>query len=152
VVFAAAPCPEEIHAHLSPFSAPPESSHPPLGNWSVIVSAILLPTVGQGTSFGDALAVMLSSSSGEVRSVLTLADSGISDPNRNASGRLVDASGAALANATVAVQYAPINGAFAQYSALWCGAYQRGASYPGVPRERRLSGHLAGILVRVSCN
>src|SRR5207249_3883067 len=37
---AAAPCPEEIQAHLSPFSAPLESSHPPFGNWSVIVSAI----------------------------------------------------------------------------------------------------------------
>src|SRR5207244_7512073 len=34
---AAAPCPEEIQAHLSPFSAPLESSHPPFGNWSVIV-------------------------------------------------------------------------------------------------------------------
>src|SRR5215472_17485538 len=40
---AAAPCPEEIQAHLSPFSAPPESSHPPFGNWSVIVSAISCP-------------------------------------------------------------------------------------------------------------
>src|SRR5215469_10266609 len=35
-----APCPEEIHTHLSPFSAPLESSQPPFGNWSVIVSAI----------------------------------------------------------------------------------------------------------------
>ena len=40
VTSAAAPCPEEIQAHLSPFSAPLESSHPPFGNWSVIVSAI----------------------------------------------------------------------------------------------------------------
>ena len=40
VMSAAAPCPEEIQAHLSPFSAPLESSQPPLGNWSVIVSAI----------------------------------------------------------------------------------------------------------------
>src|SRR6266436_3356153 len=40
VMSAAAPCPEEIQAHLSPFSAPPESSQPPFGNWSVIVSAI----------------------------------------------------------------------------------------------------------------
>src|SRR5579864_141172 len=43
VMSAAAPCPEEIHAHLSPFSAPPESSQPPFGNWSVIVSAISWP-------------------------------------------------------------------------------------------------------------
>src|SRR5215469_10334768 len=40
VTSAAAPCPEEIQAHLSPFSAPLESSQPPFGNWSVIVSAI----------------------------------------------------------------------------------------------------------------
>ena len=43
VTSAAAPWPEEIHAHLSPFSAPLESSQPPLGNWSVIVSAISCP-------------------------------------------------------------------------------------------------------------
>src|SRR5215469_6185139 len=43
VTSAAAPCPEEIQAHLSPFSAPLESSHPPFGNWSVIVSAISWP-------------------------------------------------------------------------------------------------------------
>src|SRR5215469_5180812 len=40
VMSAAAPSPEEIQAHLSPFSAPLESSQPVLGNWSVIVSAI----------------------------------------------------------------------------------------------------------------
>ena len=40
---AAAPCPEEIQAHLSPFSAPLESSQPLLGNWSVMVSAISCP-------------------------------------------------------------------------------------------------------------
>src|SRR5215469_6057967 len=38
VTAADAPCPEEIHAHLSPFSPPLESSQPPFGNWSVIVS------------------------------------------------------------------------------------------------------------------
>src|SRR5215471_11231362 len=40
---AAAPCPEEIQAHLSPISAPLESSQPLLGNWSVILSAISSP-------------------------------------------------------------------------------------------------------------
>src|SRR5215469_16044656 len=43
VTSADAPCPEEIHAHLSPFSPPLESSQPPFGNWSVIVSAISCP-------------------------------------------------------------------------------------------------------------
>src|SRR5690348_5961791 len=37
LISAEAPWPEEIQAHLSPFSAPLESSQPPLGNWSVIV-------------------------------------------------------------------------------------------------------------------
>jgi hypothetical protein len=58
---------------------------------------------------------MLSSQPGQVRSVLTLSDSGISDPNRKASGKLVDASGAPLGNAIVTVQYAPIKGTYAQY-------------------------------------
>jgi hypothetical protein len=40
VMSAAAPCPEEIQPHLSPISAPLESSQPVFGNWSVIVSAI----------------------------------------------------------------------------------------------------------------
>ena len=37
---AEAPWPEEIQAHLSAFSAPAESSQPPLRNWSVMVSPI----------------------------------------------------------------------------------------------------------------
>src|SRR5216684_3844213 len=43
LISAEAPWPEEIQAHLSPFPAPPESSQPPWGNWSVIVSAISCP-------------------------------------------------------------------------------------------------------------
>jgi len=43
-MFWAAPCPLEIQAHLSPFSAPVESVHPPAGNWSVIVSAYSCPS------------------------------------------------------------------------------------------------------------
>ena len=38
-----APWPEVIQAHLSPFSAPEESTHPPAGNWSVMVSAYSWP-------------------------------------------------------------------------------------------------------------
>jgi hypothetical protein len=47
-----APWLEEIQAHLSPFSAPCESNHPVLGNWSVTVSAnswpltIVIPALG----------------------------------------------------------------------------------------------------------
>ena len=43
VMFAEAPWPEEIHAHLSPFSAPPESSQPVLGNWSCQSSLEMSP-------------------------------------------------------------------------------------------------------------
>src|SRR5258708_24993437 len=42
-MFAAAPCPEPIHAHLSPFSAPLPSSQPLLGKGSVTVSAYSCP-------------------------------------------------------------------------------------------------------------
>jgi hypothetical protein len=40
VIAAAAPWPDEIHAHLSAISAPFESSQPVFGNGLVIVSAI----------------------------------------------------------------------------------------------------------------
>src|SRR5947207_441097 len=40
---AAAPCPKEIHAHLSAFSSPNRSIHPLLGNWSVTVSEYSCP-------------------------------------------------------------------------------------------------------------
>src|SRR5579859_3837215 len=43
VTFAAAPWPDEIQAHLSPFSLPLLSSQPVLGNWSEIVSASSWP-------------------------------------------------------------------------------------------------------------
>src|SRR5205085_9218137 len=39
-----APCPEEIQAHLSPFSLPELSVQPPAGNVSVIVSAYSWPS------------------------------------------------------------------------------------------------------------
>jgi hypothetical protein len=108
-------------AESSPAVRPEPSPTPPLvlvQAWNELLQgSIMVPTAGQGTSFGDALATMLSSQPGQVRSVLTLSDSGISDPNRKASGRLVDASGAPLGNATITVQYAPINGSYTQYQA-----------------------------------
>jgi hypothetical protein len=58
---------------------------------------------------------MLASQAAQVRSVLTLNDSGTSDPNRMASGSLADANGVPVANAAVTVQYAPINGTYTQY-------------------------------------
>src|SRR5579863_387916 len=41
--FAEAPCPELIHAHSSPSSAPEEAVQPPAGFWSVRVSAYSWP-------------------------------------------------------------------------------------------------------------
>jgi hypothetical protein len=106
-------------AESNPAVRPEPSPSPPLvliQAWNELLQgSIMVPTAGLGTSFGDALATILSSQPGQVRSVLTLSDSGISDPNRKASGRLVDASGAPLGNATVTIQYASINGAYTQY-------------------------------------
>src|ERR1019366_6750572 len=43
-MFWAAPWPDWIHAHLSPFSLPLLSVQPPAGNWSVTVSAYSWPS------------------------------------------------------------------------------------------------------------
>jgi len=75
----------------------------------------MVPTVGDATSFGDSLAAMLSASPAQVRSVLTLSDSGPSASGRQANGSLIDANGVPVANAAVTVQYAPINGSYTQY-------------------------------------
>jgi hypothetical protein len=81
-----------------------------LGNGSYLV-----PTVDDGTSFGDALAALLATPPAEVRTVLTLADTGASDPNRSLSGKLVDATGAPISGATVVLTETPANGAATTY-------------------------------------
>jgi hypothetical protein len=75
----------------------------------------MVPNVGDGSSYGDALAGMLTTPATRVRSVLTLVDSGPSDPNRTASGHLVDASGAPIAGASITLSDVPANGSYAQY-------------------------------------
>lgn len=84
-------------AELNPALRPEPSPSPPLvliQAWNELLQgSILVPTVGDGTSFGDSLAAMLSSQAAQVRSVLTLNDSGTSDPHRKASGSLADANG-----------------------------------------------------------
>lgn len=51
--------------------------------WNELLEgSILVPTVGDGTSYGDALATTLATPANRVGSVLTLNDSGPSDPNR----------------------------------------------------------------------
>jgi hypothetical protein len=81
-----------------------------LGNGSYMV-----PTVDDGTSYGDSLAAMLGTPPTEVRSVLTLNDSGPSDPNRTASGKLVDATGTPIAGAALTFTYTPASGAATNY-------------------------------------
>jgi hypothetical protein len=81
-----------------------------LGNGSYMV-----PTIGDGTGYGDALAAMLATPVPQVRALLTINDSGISDPNRTASGRLTDANGAPIVGASITVMDSPVAGVYAQY-------------------------------------
>jgi hypothetical protein len=75
----------------------------------------LTPTVGDGTSYGDSLAAILAAPAPRARTVLSLSDSGVTDPNRTATGRLVDAAGASLGGANITLSVTPANGTFAQY-------------------------------------
>jgi len=84
--------------------------------WNELLEgSILAPTVGDGTSYGDALASTLAMPAAQAQSVLTLADSGPSDPNRTASGHLVDSTGAAIAGASITLTDIPSSGSYAQY-------------------------------------
>jgi len=76
-----------------------------LGEGSYIV-----PTVGDGTSYVDALAQMLQTPSARVRSVLSLDENGPSASNRSASGALTNASGTPMSAAPITVSATPVNG------------------------------------------
>ena len=106
-------------AESNPAVRPEPSPTPPLvliQAWNELLQgSMMVPTVGETTSFGDSLAAMLSSQPAQMRSVLTLNDGGPSDPNRKASGSLLDAKGVPVANATVTVQYVPVNGTYTPY-------------------------------------
>lgn len=75
----------------------------------------ILPTIGDSTSYGDAIGAMLAVPDTRARSVLTVNDSGASDPSRNASGTLTDVSGSPIAAAPVTISAIPVNGAYASY-------------------------------------
>lgn len=75
----------------------------------------LVPTIGDGTGYGDALATMLATPTPQVRTLLTVSDSGPSDPNRTATGHLTDASGAPIIGVSIAVTDSPVTGVYAQY-------------------------------------
>jgi hypothetical protein len=77
--------------------------------------SILVPTVGDGTGYGNALGAMLATPGAQVRTMVTLTDSGRSDPNRAASGHLVDANGAPIVGAFITLTDSPVTGVYAQY-------------------------------------
>jgi hypothetical protein len=79
--------------------------------------SFFLPTIGDGTSYGDSLAAMLAAPSTRSRTVLTLQDSGPTDPNRTASGKLTDSEGAPISGATITLSdtSASGTGTYAQY-------------------------------------
>lgn len=77
--------------------------------------SFLSPTVGDVTSYGDSLAAMLATPPTRSRTVLTINDSGPTNPNRTASGKLSDASGAPISGATITLSDTSASGAFAQY-------------------------------------
>jgi hypothetical protein len=84
--------------------------------WNELLQgSVSVPTLGQGTSFGDALGASLATPPIQTGTILTVNDSGPSDPNRTASGKLTDAKGAALAGAPVSVAYIPANGSASEY-------------------------------------
>jgi hypothetical protein len=91
-----------------PLPAPPVLF---IGTWNELGNgAYLVPTLDDGTSYGDALASMLASPASRVRSVLTLAENGPSNSSRIASGQLIDANGAPIAGASVTVTDIPPGG------------------------------------------
>jgi hypothetical protein len=77
--------------------------------------SFLTPTVGDSTSYGDSLGAMLATPPTRSRTVITLNDSGPTDPNRTASGKLTDASGAPISGATITLSDTLASGTFAQY-------------------------------------
>lgn len=79
--------------------------------------SFFLPTIGDGTSYGDSLAAMLAAPPTRSRTVLTLQDSGPTDPNRTASGKLTDAAGAPISGATITLSDTSTGGTgtYAQY-------------------------------------
>jgi len=75
----------------------------------------LTPTLGDGTSYGDSLTAALAAAPPRSRTVLSVNDSGVTDPNRTATGKLLDVSGAPISGANIALSVTPANGTFAKY-------------------------------------
>ena len=87
-----------------------------LGAWNELLGdSMLVPTVSDGTTFGDALGASLAAPPVKVGTILTLNDSGPASPNRAATGTLTDGHGTALAGVPVSVAYMPASGSVSTY-------------------------------------
>ena len=106
-------------AASNPQLRPERSPAPPLvimEAWNELLEgSFIVPTVGDGTSYGDALAAMLATPPAQVQSVLTVTDSGSTDPNRTASGLLADTTGVPIAGASISLSDIPSTGTYEQY-------------------------------------
>jgi hypothetical protein len=108
-----------VWAESNPRVRPEPSPLPPLvfvEAWNEFSEGSdVLPTVGDGTSYGGALAAVLASNpSQNLRSVLTLSENGPGSVPRSASGRLTDANGAPISGALITVTDTPMTGSFSQ--------------------------------------
>ena len=105
-----------IWAESNPQVQPEPSPSAPivlLGTWNELSPGdYIIPTVGNGTTYGDALALTLATPPIQARSILSVRDSGPSDPNRSASGLLTDANGFPIAGASIMLTQIPANGSF----------------------------------------
>lgn len=106
-------------AESNPQVRPEPPPAPPLvmiEAWNELLEgSILVPTVGDGTSYGNALALTLAVPAAQVPSLLTVTDSGPSDPNRMASGHLTDSTGAPIAGGSITLTDITSTGTYAQY-------------------------------------
>jgi hypothetical protein len=77
----------------------------------------ILPTVGDGQAYGDALAALMELPSEKARSLLTVADTGGSSSSRSAKGSLTDESGLPTSGASISLAATPVDGEglFTQY-------------------------------------
>jgi hypothetical protein len=109
-------------AESNPQLRPEPSPAPPIvlmEAWNELgEGSFVTPTLGDGTSYGDSLAAMLAVAPARSRTVLTLNDTGPTDPNRSAGGNLFDAAGAPIIGATITLTDTPASGVFQQYQLL----------------------------------
>jgi hypothetical protein len=104
-------------ADSNPAIRPEPAPAPPIvliNAWNEMASW-MVPTVGAGTSVGDALAASLATPPSKAVTIVTLSDSGATSPNRMATGTLTDGTGAPLVGVSVSVAYIPVGGSVSTY-------------------------------------